>query len=76
MAEKTKNMTLKGYYSALSRQKTPLQSFVEAVSERCEVSTQTVRNWCLYGIKPQSYAHVKVLEELTGLSEAQLWGKS
>lgn len=71
--EKSEKMTLKGYYSALAEQKTPLQTFITEVSERCSVSEQTVRNWCLYGIKPQSYAHVKVLMELTGLNEDELW---
>ena len=72
-AEKKKKMTLKSYYSALADQKTPLQAFVAEVSERCGVSEQTVRNWCLYGIKPQSYAYVKVLMEVTGLEEDELW---
>ena len=71
--EKIKKMTLKSYYSALAEQKTPLQTFIATVSERCGVSEQTVRNWCLYGIKPQSYEHVKVLMEMTGLKEKDLW---
>ena len=73
--EKKEKITLKGYFKRLSEQKTPLQQFVDAVSERCGVTEATVRNWCLYGIKPQSYAHVKVLMELTGLEEDELWEK-
>ena len=72
-AENRKKMTLKGYYKALAASKSPLQQFIDTVMERCGVSEQTVRNWCIYGIKPQSYAHVKVLMELTGLEEEELW---
>jgi len=68
-------MTLKSYYETLSMCKSPLQEFVDIVTERCGVSGQTVRNWCLYGIKPQSYAHVKVLMDITGLTEDELWEK-
>lgn len=73
--EKNKKITLKGYFSMLREAETPLQSFVGEVSARCGVSEQTVRNWCLYGIKPQTYEHVKVLMELTGIKEEYLWSE-
>ncbi len=75
MAEKKKKMTLKGYFKLLSEQKTPLQAFICEVMAQTGKSEQTVRNWCLYGIKPQSYADVKVLVRLTGIEEDELWSE-
>lgn len=73
MEKKSKKMTLKGYYSNLPIRKTPRKEFITTVSERCGVSEQTVRNWCIYGMRPQDYKHVKVLSEITGIKEDELW---
>ena len=73
MAKKNVKMTLKCYFKTLSEQKTPLQAFISEVMAQTGKSEQTVRNWCLYGIKPQSYADVKVLVKLTGIEEDELW---
>lgn len=70
---KNKKMTLKGYYESLPLRVAPRNTFLEKISERCGVSKQTVRNWCLYGIKPHSYEYVKVLVEVTGIKEEDLW---
>ena len=66
-------MTLKCYYNNLPWRITPRKEFIDRISQECGVSTQTVRNWCLYGIKPMSYEHVKVLMRVTGLKEDELW---
>ena len=66
-------MTLKCYYEKIPQRNAPRSEFIQRVALRCGVSAQTVRNWCLYGIKPQSYQHVKVLCEMTGLTEEELW---
>ena len=66
-------LTLKDYYSALPKRKSPRKDFVQEVSERCGVSEQTVRNWCIYGMKPQDFRHVKILAEITGIKEEELW---
>lgn len=66
-------MTLKDYFSALPTRKAPKKEFVQMVSARCGVSEQTVRNWCIYGMKPLDFRHVKVLSEITGIKEEDLW---
>lgn len=71
--EKNKKMTLKGYYEALPLRNAPRKDFIQMVSERCAVSEQTVRNWCIYGMKPQNHEHVKALSSITGISEDELW---
>lgn len=71
--EKGKKMTLKDYYKSLPSCKSPRKEFISEVSSRCGVSEQTVRNWCIYGMKPQDFKHVKVLSELTGIKEDMLW---
>lgn len=71
--EKKVKMTLKDYYSSLPKRKSPRKEFVQEVSARCGVSEQTVRNWCIYGMLPQDFRHVKVLSEITGIKEEDLW---
>lgn len=71
--KKNAKMTLKEYYSSLPPRNAPRNEFVKEVARRCEVTEQTVRNWCIYGIRPRLYEHVKVLMELTGLEEGELW---
>jgi hypothetical protein len=73
IGEKTPKMTLKGYYASLSKRRSPRYEFISEVVKRCHVSEQTVRNWILYGIKPQQKQHVEVLCELTGIKEEDLW---
>ncbi len=71
--EKKEKMTLKGYYNALPMRKSPRKDFVREVCARCSVSEQTVRNWCIYGMKPQDFRHVRILSEITGIGEDDLW---
>lgn len=71
--EKTEKMTLKGYFESLPKRKSPRKDFVTEVARRCGVSEQTVRNWCIYGMKPQDFKHVKILSEMTGIKEEDLW---
>ena len=71
--EKNSKITLKGYYESLPKRKSPRKEFVDEVASRCGVSEQTVRNWCIYGMKPQDFKHVKILAEITGIKEEELW---
>lgn len=71
--EKRKKMTIKDYYSSLPKRKSPRKEFIQEVCSRCGVTEQTVRNWCIYGMKPQDFRHVKVLSEITGIAEEDLW---
>lgn len=66
-------MTLKSYFSRLPKRKSPRKEFISEISARCGVSEQTVRNWCIYGMKPQNFMHVKILSEVTGIKEDELW---
>ena len=73
MEEKKEKMTLKGYYKSLSTRKTPLQTFIDDVAAKTGKSEQTVRNWCIYGIKPADFKDVRVLSQVTGIKEDDLW---
>ena len=66
-------MTLKGYYDAIPMRSSPRKEFITLVAERCGVSEQTVRNWCIYGMRARNISHVKILSELTGIREEDLW---
>lgn len=70
---KQKKITLKGYYQSLPFRSAPKYDFISEVSRRCKVTKQTVRNWILYGIKPQQHVHIEILCELTGINEEDLW---
>lgn len=71
--EKSQKITLKGYYKGLPMRSAPRYDFITEVARRCKVTEQTVRNWVLYGMKPQQHAHIEVLSKLTGISEEDLW---
>lgn len=71
--EKSAKMTLKGYYQTLPCRTAPRYEFISEVVKRCHVREQTVRNWILYGIKPQQKKHIEILSELTGIKEEDLW---
>lgn len=66
-------ITLKGYYESLPMRQAPRYDFIKRVSTLCGVSEQTVRNWCLYGMKPSRSEYVKVLCTETGIKEEDLW---
>ena len=71
--QKVENMTLKGYYKRLPLRSAPRNDFIKEVARECHVTLQTVRNWILYGIKPQQRCHINILSELTGIKEENLW---
>lgn len=71
--KKTQKLTLKGYYQRLPFRSAPKYDFITEVSRRCKVTEQTVRNWILYGMKPQQHIHIEILSELTGINEEDLW---
>lgn len=71
--ENSQKMTLKGYYLGLPTRIAPRGEFVAEVARRCRVTQQTVRNWIYYGNKPQQEIHYKILSEMTGIKEEELW---
>lgn len=71
--EKVEKMTLKDYYHSLPNQTCPKTEFVNNVAQACNVSTNSVRNWIAYGIKPSSHESVRILSEMTGIPENELW---
>lgn len=66
-------LTLKGYYQNLPLRSAPRYDFITEVARQCKVTEQTVRNWVLYGIKPQQHCHVEILCKVTGIEEEDLW---
>lgn len=75
LQKKRKKMTLKGYYEAIPLHSAPRKEFMLRVAEKCGVSEQTVRNWCIYGMRPQDFTHVKILSEMTGIKAEDLWSE-
>lgn len=71
--EKSQKITLEGYYQGLPKRSAPRYDFITEVARLCKVTEQTVRNWVLYGVKPQQHIHIEILCKLTGISEEDLW---
>lgn len=66
-------MTLKDYYSNLPDASHPKTDFVNEVAREAGVSVGTVRNWLIYGMKPQNRKHVDILVRKTGIPVDELW---
>lgn len=73
MQENKKNMTLKDYFESLPKRETPRKTLIDNIINECGVTSQTARNWCIYGIKPKDFRHVRILSRLTGIREEELW---
>lgn len=71
--EQSRKITLKGYYLGLPSIYAPKTKFITEVARRCRVSEQTVRNWILYNMRPQQEIHYRILSEMTGIKEEDLW---
>lgn len=74
--EKEKNvrkMTLRGYYSQLPDANHPKTDFVNEVAIEAGVSAATVRNWVIYGMRPQNKSHIEILSRKTGIAVEDLW---
>lgn len=74
-AQKNKRITLRDYYMALPKPvvTSEKQRFLERIAERCEVSDTTVRNWCMYGFRPQKQKYIDILSEETGIPARDLF---
>ena len=70
---KSKNITLESYYRGLPKATYPKSSFIALVASKCEVTHITVRNWIKYGMRPNNPAHIKILSEITGIPEEELF---
>lgn len=74
--EKTKygkKRTLREYYDTLPKASHPKTDFINEVAVEAGVSTATVRNWMVYGMRPQNKAHIDILVEKTGIPAEELW---
>ena len=71
--KKSQKMTLQGYYAALPSSVSEKKNFINEVIFRTGVTSNTVRNWVHYGMRPSNPEHIKVLVELTGIPEDELW---
>lgn len=73
-SKKFPKLSLKGYYNALPERSAPKTDFLREIVTKCDgVTETTARNWCLYGIRPKKAEHRRVLSELTGIREEDLW---
>ena len=68
-----KKLTLKGYYSQLPDASLPKTDFVNEIAIEAVVSVATVRNWVVYGMKPQNKKHIDILVRKTGIPAENLW---
>ena len=66
-------MTLKGYYSQIPDASHPKTDFMNEIAIEAGVSVATVRNWVIYGMKPQNKKHVDILVRKTGIPAENLW---
>lgn len=72
-AEKSQNLTLKGYYESLPSSSYPKKDFVMRVMQECNVSFTTAHNWIKGNTKPKTKIKLQKLSEITGIPKEQLW---
>lgn len=73
MKEKKQKLTLKGYYLQIPEASHPKTDFVNEIAMEAGVSSATVRNWVIYGMKPANKKHVEILSRKTGIPAEDLW---
>lgn len=66
-------MNLKDYYMSLPEKENPRTDFLYRIVFRTGKTLQTVRNWVLYGMRPQRAEYRKIISEETGIPESDLW---
>lgn len=70
--QKTKKITLRGYYNDLPEATHPKTDFINEIASLTGVSTASVRNWIM-GMRPQNPNHIDILSEVTGIPKSELW---
>ena len=73
MSNKSRKMTLLGYYKDLPEANFPKTVFVNTISLRAGVSAATVHNWIHGKTKPTKKEQIEILCKVTGLKENELW---
>ena len=79
MWEKAEKIHLKEYYQSLPERIAPKQQMLESIQQECErlsnvkPTMATVRNWVLYGLRPQNPMHVQAIVNVTNIREEDLW---
>ncbi len=71
--EKLQKLTLKGYYLQIPDSSHPKTDFVNEIAIEAGVSVATVRNWIVYGMRPQNKKHIDILVRKTGIPAENLW---
>lgn len=66
-------MTLKGYYNSLPDATYPKKEFVRLLMEKTGASHGSINNWVVRGGHPSNPEHVRILSEVTGIPENELW---
>lgn len=72
--EKYKELALWGYYQGLPERTSPKSDFVRELAMRCGVGPTTVRNWIFFNTRPSKPEYIKIISEMTGIRESDLWG--
>ena len=65
--------TLRQYYDDLPAPTSPKANFIREVAKKCEISEATVRFWVYDKFRPSRKSFYKVLSEMTGISESDLF---
>lgn len=78
--EKSEKIHLREYYLSLPERIAPKQRMLESIQDECERLTgvkptiTTVRNWVLYGLRPQKPLYTQAIVNVTKIKEEDLWG--
>ena len=65
--------TLREFYSSLPNAVHPKTDFINEVAVEAGVSTMTVRNWVVYGMRPLNKKHIEILARKTGIPAEEMW---
>lgn len=65
--------TLRDFYYTLPNAVHPKTDFINEVAVEAGVSTATVRNWMVYGMRPLNKKHIDILVRKTGIPAEELW---
>lgn len=66
-------MTLREYYSGLTREVPPKTRLVKEIMRSCSVEMVTVRKWLSGESVPQNPEHVKRISDITGIPAEELF---
>ena len=66
-------ITLKSYYKNLPNPTHPKKELIRRIAAECNVTEVTVRNWIMYGFRPDNPNHIEIISKITGIAKEDLW---